>query len=105
MPDRERALTEDELLFAGLAGSETVGESAPGRVERGGREIYLRAEAVPTALPGEQVVRLDGTLRDNVQVGIDDRVRVRPGSAAGGFRFVIVPDDKGSLSDDELARL
>lgn len=147
MPDREHALSEDELLFAGVAGAEAVGEAAPDR-SRGGREIYLRvaeampgdvdkgyarlhpaalealalkpgslvtiegkrasvlrAEAVPAALPGEGVVRLDGTLRDNVQAGLDDRVRVRPGSAAGAFRIVVVPDGKGSLTDEELGRL
>jgi transitional endoplasmic reticulum ATPase len=149
MADRERALTEDELLFAGLAGSETaVGDSAPSRLGRGGREIYLRvaeslpgdvdkgyarlhpaalqalglrpgalvvvegrraclvrAEGVPPALPGEQLIRLDGTLRDNVLAGLDDRVRVRPGAAPGGFSLLIVPDQQGSLSDDDVERL
>ena len=51
MPDGERALTEDEVVFAGLAGSETaVGEAVPGAVSRPTREIYLR---VAEALPGD----------------------------------------------------
>jgi transitional endoplasmic reticulum ATPase len=148
LPDRERALSEDEILFAGVAGSETVGEAAPRDRNRSGREIYLRvaeslpgdidkgyvrlhptalqalglrggslvaiegrrvcvlrAEAVPPAMPGEQIIRMDGTLRDNVLAGIDDRVRVRPGAAAGGLSIVIVPDQQGSLGDDGLGRL
>jgi transitional endoplasmic reticulum ATPase len=150
MADRERALSEDELLYAGVAGSESaVGERAPlASVGRRGRDIYLRvaealpadvdkgyarlhpaalaalglhpgslvvvegrraftlrAEALPIAMPGEQAIRLDGTLRDNALCGIDDRIRVRPGSAPGAFSLVVVPDEQGSLTDDEVARL
>ena len=48
MPDRERALAEEEALFAGVAGSETVGEAPPRDLLHGGREIYLRvAESLP----------------------------------------------------------
>jgi transitional endoplasmic reticulum ATPase len=148
MAEPEQALSEDELLFAGVAGAESVGEAAPRERERRGRAIYLRvaealpsdidkgyvrlhaaafealglspgalvaiegkrswvirAELAPTGLGGEQVVRMDGTLRDNSQAGIDDRVRVRPGAAIGGFSLVIVPDERGGLSDDDLARI
>jgi transitional endoplasmic reticulum ATPase len=150
MADRERALSEDELLYAGVAGSESaVGERAPrASVGRRGRDIYLRvaealpadvdkgyarlhpaalaalglhpgslvvvegrraftlrAESLPIAMPGEQAIRLDGTLRDNALCGIDDRIRVRPGSAPGAFSLVVVPDEQGSLTDDEVARL
>ena len=150
MADRERALSEDELLYAGVAGSESaVGERAPRlSVGRRGRDIYLRvaealpadvdkgyarlhpaalaalglhpgslvvvegrraftlrAEALPIAMPGEQAIRLDGMLRDNALCGIDDRIRVRPGSAPGAFSLVVVPDEQGSLTDDEVGRL
>jgi transitional endoplasmic reticulum ATPase len=146
MAERERALSEDELLFAGVAGSDLVAETAtrgrpsreiylriaeslPGDVDKGyvrlhlaalealglspgalvaiegKRSFVVRAEAAPTGLPGDQVVRMDGTLRDNAMAGIDDRVRVRPGSAIGGFSLVIVPDERGSLSDEDLTRL
>ena len=40
MAERERALSEDELLFAGVAGSDLVGETATRG--RPSREIYLR---------------------------------------------------------------
>jgi transitional endoplasmic reticulum ATPase len=150
MADRERALSEDELLYAGVAGSESaVGERVPRlSVGRRGRDIYLRvaealpadidkgyarlhpaalaalglhpgslvvvegrraftlrAEALPIAMPGEQAIRLDGTLRDNALCGIDDRIRVRPGAAPGAFSLIVVPDEQGSLTDDEVARL
>jgi transitional endoplasmic reticulum ATPase len=146
MPDRESALTEDEILFAGVPGSSALGEAAVGiGAASGGREIFLRvaeslpgdvdqgfarvhpaalealglapgaliavegrracvvrAETVPGRLPSEQVIRMDGTLRDNAGAGIDDRVRVRRASAAGGFSLVLVPEEQGSLPDDEL---
>jgi transitional endoplasmic reticulum ATPase len=149
MPEEERALTEDELLFAGVPGAEALGEATSrGLRGRNGREIYLRvaeslpgdvdkgyalvhssalealgvkpgslvtvegrrtcvvrAEALPSALPGEQVIRMDGVLRDNALCGIDDRVRVRPGTAAGGFALVLVPEETGSLAEEELERI
>src|SRR5688572_23460015 len=48
----------------------------------GKRRTTVRAELAPPGLPGQHVIRMDGTLRDNAQVGIDDRVRVRLGGAS-----------------------
>lgn len=85
---------------------EALGLPGGGLVEvEGQRVCVLAAEAAPPALSSEQVIRLDGTLRDNVQAGIDDRVRVRPGSAPKGVSLVLLPEGPGSLGDDEVVRL
>ncbi|MCC7106523.1 MAG: CDC48 family AAA ATPase [Chloroflexi bacterium] len=49
MADRERAVTEEEALFAGVPGSGAIGDALVGRrFGRGGRDIFLRvAEAMP----------------------------------------------------------
>jgi transitional endoplasmic reticulum ATPase len=72
---------------------------------QGERSCVLAVRAAPPELSGEQVIRLDGTLRDNLQAGIDDRVRVTPTSAPDGIRLELLPEGPGSLSEDEVDRL
>ena len=42
----------------------------------GKRRTTIRVERSPEGVPGRHVIRLDGTLRDNAQVSIDERVKV-----------------------------
>ncbi|MBI4493878.1 MAG: CDC48 family AAA ATPase, partial [Chloroflexi bacterium] len=150
MADQERGLTEEEVLFAGLAATAGAqpGEAAPQPAAETRRpEIYLRvAEALhgdvgrglarmdPHAFEalglssgalvavvgrrttvvrveldpggeGRHTIRLDGLLRDNAQVGLDDRVRVRPGSASPAFALHLAPPEPGTYDQDDQARM
>ncbi len=68
----------------------------------GKRRTTIRVELAPPGLPGQHVIRMDGTLRDNAQVGIDDRVRVRAGGASDAYSVTLGASEAGSLADDEL---
>jgi transitional endoplasmic reticulum ATPase len=76
----------------------------PGRLIHvtGKRRTTIRAEMAPPGLPGQHVIRMDGTLRDNAQVGIDDRVRVRVGGASEAFAITLGSNEPGLLNDIEM---
>ena len=69
----------------------------------GRRRTTVRVELAPPGLPGRHVIRMDGTLRDNAQVGIDDRARVRPAVAGEALSVVLGSAESSSLPDEELA--
>ncbi len=79
--------------------------SAPGSLLHviGKRRTTVRAELAPPGLPGQHVIRMDGTLRDNAQVGIDDRVRVRLGGASDAVTVTLGTSETDGLTEEELA--
>lgn len=128
--DNGRATTEDELPAAARAPSvevfARVMESLPDDVGRGlarmgtlafqalgvqsgdlvalvgRRTTVVRVELDPS---GERrpIIRLDGLLRDNAQVGLDDRVLVRPAAATKATTVQLAPPEPGSYDEDDLA--
>ena len=48
------------------------------------------------------MIRLDGTLRDNAQVSIDERVKVRVGGASDAHSITLSAPDASALSDEEI---
>jgi transitional endoplasmic reticulum ATPase len=143
MPDQERGLTEDEVVFAGLgtpaedqrAAPEPdltpevfvrVAEALPDDVGRGIARLDIQALEALGLQPGAllavigrrttivrveadlpsartNLIRLDGLLRDNAQVGLDDRVRVRPGAAWPLLGLQIAPPEPGNYDDTDVA--
>ncbi|MCC6178712.1 MAG: CDC48 family AAA ATPase [Chloroflexi bacterium] len=67
----------------------------------GKRRTTVRVELAPD-MPGPNLVRLDGTLRDNAQVSIDERVKVRAGGALDAHSITLSAPDAAALSDEEL---
>ncbi|MFN8524917.1 MAG: AAA family ATPase [Chloroflexota bacterium] len=68
----------------------------------GKRRTTLRVELSPPGLPERHVIRMDGTLRDNVQAGLDDRVRVRSGGAVDAQSIEIRAADGTAIQPDEI---
>jgi transitional endoplasmic reticulum ATPase len=90
----------DELSFAAL-------NLMPGSLIHvtGQRSTTMRAELAPLDPSGRHVIRMDGTLRDNLNVGIDDRVRVVIGGGAEALSIVISSADNNPLTDDDVPLL
>ena len=59
----------------------------------GKRRTTIRVERSPEGVPGRHVIRLDGTLRDNAQVSIDERVKVRVGGASDAHSITLSAPD------------
>jgi transitional endoplasmic reticulum ATPase len=68
----------------------------------GKRRTTVRVELAPDGVPGRHVIRLDGTLRDNAEVSIDERVKVRVGGASDAHSITLSAPDAAALSDEEL---
>jgi len=68
----------------------------------GKRRTTIRVERSPEGVPGRHVIRLDGTLRDNAQVSIDERVKVRVGGASDAHSITLSAPDASALSDEEI---
>jgi transitional endoplasmic reticulum ATPase len=66
------------------------------------RRTTVRAELSPDGVPGRHVIRLDGTLRDNAEVSIDERIKVRVGGASDAHSITLSAPDAAALSDEEL---
>ncbi|MBA2447478.1 MAG: AAA family ATPase, partial [Chloroflexi bacterium] len=71
----------------------------------GKRRTTVRVELAPPGLPGRHVIRMDGTLRDNAQVGIDDRVRVREGGASDAYSITILSGEASALPEEDLEQV
>ena len=71
----------------------------------GKRQTTVRVELAPPGLPGRHVLRMDGTLRDNAQAGIDDRVRIRAGRGAVAHSVTLGSTDPGGLPEGELEQV
>src|SRR5215210_2455840 len=68
----------------------------------GKRRTTVRVAIAPSSMNGQGVIRLDGTLRDNAQASIDERVKVRAGGASDAHSVTIAAPDAAGLSDEEL---
>src|SRR4051794_5597070 len=68
----------------------------------GKRRTTVRVELAPDGVPGRHVIRLDGTLRDNAEVSIDERIKVRTGGASDAHSITLSAPDAAALSDEEL---
>jgi transitional endoplasmic reticulum ATPase len=68
----------------------------------GKRRTTVRVERSPEGVPGRHVIRLDGTLRDNAQVSIDERIKVRVGGASDAHSITLSAPDASALSDEEI---
>src|SRR3954452_11864997 len=68
----------------------------------GKRRTTVRAELSPDGVPGRHVIRLDGTLRDNAEVSIDERIKVRVGGASDAHSITLSAPDASALSDEEI---
>jgi len=71
----------------------------------GKRRTTVRVELAPPGLPGRHVLRMDGTLRDNAQVGIDDRVRVREGGASEAYSITLLSSEASALPEEDLEQV
>lgn len=87
---------------------ESIGASIGDVVEIKGKKQSAVAKLMPTYMEerGKKMIQIDGILRDNAKVGIDEKVKVSPAVCHDATRVVLKPLQVASLGADRyLGRL
>ncbi|MDA8218949.1 MAG: CDC48 family AAA ATPase [Dehalococcoidales bacterium] len=74
-------------------------------VVTGKRSTVARAEPAPPFSCGRRLIHLDGTLRENAQASLDDKVTVRRSAARVAQTVLLAPAEPVSYGPQDLSRL
>ncbi len=72
---------------------------------KGKHTTVAKVFPTPVEAAGRRVIRMDGTIRDNAGVGLDDWVTVEGVAAAAAREVSLVPFDSGRYGPEDVRRL